>query len=69
VTIYRTRYREPKERRWVSAWAETRVAAEFHRAEIERRFAPHKIEIEVDRFEVDLGKDAIIKFLNEHAGQ
>jgi len=31
---------EPKERRWLSRWAETRVTAEFWRAEIERRFAP-----------------------------
>ena len=26
----------------------------------ERRFAPKKVEIQVDRFEVNLGKDAIL---------
>jgi len=67
MTIYRTRYRDPKERRWVSEWAETRVTAEFHRAEIERRFAPKKLEIAIDRFELNPGKSDIVRFLNEHA--
>jgi hypothetical protein len=69
MTIYRTRYHDPKEHRWVSEWAETRIGAEMRRAGIEKRFAPRKVEIEVGRFEVNPGKDAIIKFLNEHAGQ
>jgi len=29
------------------------------------RFAPRTAEIQVERFEVNLGRDAIIKFLNE----
>jgi hypothetical protein len=52
---------------WVNQWSPTRVVAELRRIEAERRFAPRKVEIEVDRIEVNLGKDAIIKFLNEHA--
>jgi hypothetical protein len=31
MTIYRTRYHDPKEHRRVSAWAETRVGAEMRR--------------------------------------
>lgn len=46
----------------------THVAGELRRIEAERRFAPRKVEIEVERFELNLGKDAFIKFLNEHAG-
>src|SRR5262249_53577282 len=42
MTIYRTRYRDPKEHRWVSKRPETRVVAEVHRAQ---RFAPRKLEI------------------------
>src|SRR5215475_9720922 len=53
MTIYRTRYRDPKERRWLSRWAETRVTAVFWRAEIERRFAPKKLEVAIDRFELN----------------
>jgi hypothetical protein len=34
------------------------------RIEVEQRFAPKKVEIQEVRFEVNLGKDAIIKFLN-----
>src|SRR5215470_3225295 len=40
MTIYRTRYRDPKERRWL--WEETRVTAEFWRAEIERALLRQK---------------------------
>jgi hypothetical protein len=67
MTIYRTRYRDPKRNVWVNVWSATHVAAELRRIEIEKRLAPKKIEIREDRFEVNLGKDAIIKFLNEHA--
>jgi hypothetical protein len=67
MTIYRTRYRDPKEhRRWVSAWAETRVGAEMRRAGIEKRFAPRKVEIAVARFEVNPSKPELVRFLNEH---
>ena len=64
MTIYRTRYRDPKERRWLSRWAETRVTAE-----IERRFAPKKIEIGIDRFELNPGKSDIVRFLNAHVDE
>ena len=37
--------------------------------EVEKRFGPKKVETQVERFDVNLGKDAIIKFLNEHAGE
>jgi hypothetical protein len=69
MTIYRTRYRDLKERRWFSKWAETRVTAEFHRAEVERRFAPKKLEIATDRFELNPGKSDIVRFLNAHADE
>jgi hypothetical protein len=69
MTIYRTRYRDPKERRWFSKWTETRVTAEFHRAEFERRFAPKKLEIAIDRFELNPGKSDIVRFLNAHADE
>jgi hypothetical protein len=65
MTIYRTRYRDPKEHRWVNAWAETRVGAEMRRAGIEQRFAPRKIEVAVERFEVNLTKPELVRFLNE----
>jgi len=69
MTIYRTRYRDPKRHSWVNAWSPTHVVAELHRIEVEKRFAPRKVEIEVQRFEVNPGKYDIIKFLNEHAGE
>jgi hypothetical protein len=69
MTIYRTRYRDPKQHSWVNQWSPTHVVAELRRIEVERRFAPKKIDIKIERFEVSLGKDAIIKFLNEHAGE
>ena len=56
MTMYRTRYRNPKERRWLSRWAETRVTTEFWRVEIERRFARKKLEIVIDRFELNSGQ-------------
>jgi len=45
------------------------VVAELRRIEVAKRFAPRKVEIEVDRFEVNPGKYDILKFLNEHAGE
>jgi len=60
MTIYRTRYRGPGDRRWVNAWSETRVTAEFRRAEFEKRFAPKKL---------NPGKSDIVRFLNAHAGE
>jgi len=45
------------------------VVAELRGIEVEKRFAPRKVEIEVQRFEVNPGKYDIIKFLNEHAGE
>jgi hypothetical protein len=67
MTIYRTRYRDPKDHRWVSAWSETRVTAEFRRAEIERRFARKNLEVQIEWFELNPGKSDIVRFLNEHA--
>jgi hypothetical protein len=67
MTIYRTRYRDPKDHRWVSAWSETRVTAEFRRAEIERRFARKNLEVQIERFELNPGKSDIVRFLSEHA--
>ena len=69
MTIYRTRYRDPKRNSWVSHWSPTHVVAELRRIEAERRFAPKKVETQIERFEVNIGKDTIIKILNEHAGQ
>ena len=51
MTIYRTRYRDPKRHSWVKAWSPTHVVAELRRIEVEKRFAPRKVEIEVQRFE------------------
>ena len=67
MTIYQIRYRDPKEHRWVNAWSETRVTAEFRRAEIERRFPRKNLEVQVERFELNPGKSDIVRFLNEHA--
>jgi len=67
MTIYPIRYRDPKEHRWVSAWSETRVTAEFRRADIERRFARKNLEVQIERFELNSGKSDIVRFLNEHA--
>ena len=69
MTIYRTRYCDPKRRSWVNEWSPTHVVAELRGIEAEKRFWPRKVEIEVESFEVNLGKDAIIRFLNEHAGE
>jgi len=67
MTIHRTRYRDPKEHRWLSEGAQTRVGAEMRRAGIEKRFAPRKIDIAVERFEVNPTKSELVRFLNEHA--
>ena len=69
MTIYRTRYRDPKRHAWVNQWSPTHVVAELRRIDVEKRFAPKKVETQIERFEINLGKDAIIKFLNEHAGK
>ena len=52
MAIYRTRYREPKQGCWIGAWTETRVGAEMRRAGVERRYAPRKLKIAVERFEM-----------------
>ena len=52
----------------MNAWAETRVGAEMRRAGIEQRFAPRKIEVAVERFEVNLTKPELVRFPNEHSG-
>ena len=63
MTIYRTRYRDPKEHRWVSKRPETRVVAEVHRA---RRFAPRKLEIGIDCFELNPSKSDAVRFRTAH---
>ena len=69
MTIYRTRYHDPKAHRWVNEWAETRVGAEMRRAGIKKRFASRKIEVAVERFEVNPSKPQLVRFLNEHGGE
>ena len=69
MTIYRTRYRDPTRHAWVNQWSPTHVVAELRRIDGEKRFAPKKVETQIERFEINLGKDAIITFLNEHAGK
>ena len=60
---------DPKEQQRVSTWAETRVGGEMRRAGIEKRFAPRKIEIAVERFEVNPSKPELVRFLNAHADE
>jgi hypothetical protein len=67
MTIYRTRYQRSKGAPPVSKWTETSVTAEFWRSEIERRFTGKKLEIMIDRFELNPSKSDIVPFLNEHA--
>jgi hypothetical protein len=43
--------------------------AEMHRAGIEKRFAPRKIEIAVDRFEANPGKPELVRLLNAQADE
>ena len=50
----------------MNQWAETRVGAEMRRAGIETRFAPRKLEVSIDRFELNPGKSDVVRFLNEH---
>jgi hypothetical protein len=66
MTIYRTRYHDPKIHRWVSEWAETRHGAELRRAGIEKRFTPRKVGVAVVRFEVNPSKPELVRFLNEN---
>jgi hypothetical protein len=44
-------------------------AAEFCRAQIEKRYAPRKVDALVERFELNPGKSDIVRFLNEHSGE
>jgi hypothetical protein len=43
--------------------------AEFYRAQIEKRYAPRKVDAQVERFELNPGKSDIVRFLNEHSGE
>jgi hypothetical protein len=45
----------------------SRFLAEVHRGPIERWFAPCKLEIGIDCFELNPGKPDVVRFLNEHA--
>ena len=69
MTFSRTRYRDPKRHSRINKWSSTHIVAKLRRIEVEKHLAPKKVEIEVERVEVNLGKDAIIRFLNEHAGE
>jgi len=69
MTIYRARYRDAEQRRWINEWAETRVAAELCRAEIEKSFAPRKLDVRIERFVLNPGKSDIVRFLNEHTDE
>ena len=69
MAIYRTRCRDPKEHRWASEWPQTRLVAEVHRAQIERRFAPRKPEIGIDRFELNRASPTECLLLKEHAAE
>jgi len=40
----------------------------FHRAEIERRFAPKKLDIAIDRFELNPGKSDIVSVSERACG-
>jgi hypothetical protein len=51
----------------VRPWAVTRVGAGMRRAGVEKRFAPRKIEVAVECFEVNPSKPELVRFLNEHA--
>jgi len=57
----------PSDTRGIIDWSSKHIVAELQRIAAEKSLAPRKVEIEMERFEVNLGKDAIIKFLNEHA--
>jgi hypothetical protein len=46
-----------------------RASAQKCAAGIERRFAPRKIEIAVERFEVNPSKPELVRFLNEHVAE
>jgi hypothetical protein len=67
MTIYRTRDRDPQEHRWVRERPKRRVVPEVHRAQIERRFAPRKLEIGIDCFEVNPSKSVGVRFHTAHA--
>jgi hypothetical protein len=52
----------------LTRWKRTDIGerAEGARAQIERRFASRKVEIEIERFELNPGKSDVVRFLNEH---
>ena len=52
MAIYRTRYREPKTGLLDWRVDGARVGAEMPRAGVERRYAPRKLKIAVERFEM-----------------
>jgi len=50
----------------VSERPKTRVVAEVNRAQIARRFAPRKLEIGIDCFELNPSKSDAVRFLTAH---
>ena len=67
VTIYRTRYRDPKEQRCVNAW-ETRVGAKAARGNREALFS-RKATVAVERFEANLPRQAGARLLLNELGE
>jgi hypothetical protein len=45
----------------------TCVGAKMRRDRIQKRFAPRKVEVAVEQFEVNPSKLELVRFLNEHA--
>jgi hypothetical protein len=39
------------------------------RAEVEKRSSPRKLEVQIERFELNPGKSDVVRFLNAHAGE
>jgi hypothetical protein len=58
-------------RAWMRQWNSHRLGHSSltarSRGEVERRFAPRKVEVAVQRFEVNPSKPELVRFLNEHA--
>jgi hypothetical protein len=66
MTIYRTRYCDPKRNSWVNEWSLMYVVAKRRRIEVGKRLVLRTVEIEAERLEVNLGKGHH-QFLNELA--
>jgi hypothetical protein len=45
----------------MNEWAETCIGTEMRRTGIEKRFAPRKVEVAVERFEVNPSKPELVR--------